>query len=71
MGEKTAVTVAIQLEKEIIEPSLSDWARPVVIMARHYGELRFWVENRFLNDSPMADTYPIPSMDDLIDSLGD
>ncbi len=52
-----------------IEPSMSEWTSPVVIVHKHDGSARFCVDYRKLNASTIRDFYPIPQMDDCIDSL--
>jgi len=59
------------LKKGIIEPATSEWASPIVLVPKKDGQLRFCVDYRRLNDITVSDTYPLPRMDDCIDSLGD
>lgn len=69
-----------ELEKEevhkmlaagVIEPSISEWAAPVVFAPKKDGTLRFCIDYRRLNAVTIRDSYPIPRMDECIDSLGD
>ena len=59
-----------QLEAGIIEPSNSEWAAPVLFVPKKDGRLRFCVDYRKLNEMTLKDSYPLPRMDDCIDSLG-
>ena len=59
------------LEANVIEPAASEWASPVVLAPKKDGTLRFCVDYRRLNAVTIPDTYPLPRMDDCIDSLGD
>ena len=59
------------LDKGIIEPATSEWASPIVLVPKKDGQLRFCVDYRKLNEQTIADAYPLPRMDDCIDSLGD
>ncbi|MGH0053304.1 MAG: reverse transcriptase/ribonuclease H family protein, partial [Sphaerochaetaceae bacterium] len=55
----------------VIEKAQSPWASPVVFAPKKDGTLRFCVDYRRLNSVTIRDTYPIPKMDECIDSLGD
>ena len=55
----------------VIEPAQSEWASPILFAPKADGTLRFCVDYRRLNAMTLRDTYPIPRMDECIDSLGD
>jgi len=55
----------------VIEPSTEEWASPVVMVPRPDGSVRFCIDYRKLNLMTVKDPYPIPRMDECIDSLGD
>lgn len=55
----------------VIEPSLTEWAASVVSAPNKKGSLRFCVDCRQLNAVTIGDAYPIPLMDEFINSLGD
>jgi hypothetical protein len=65
--EKEEVTK--MLERGIIEPSSSAWASPVVLVTKKDGTPRFCIDYRRLNDVTIKDAYPLPRVDDCIDSL--
>jgi len=55
----------------VIEPSTGEWAIPVVMVPQHDGSVRFCMDYRKLNLMAVKDAYPIPRMDECIDSLRD
>ena len=55
----------------IISRSKSECASPVVVIPKADGSLRFCVDYRRLNALTVRDTYPIPLMDECLDSLGE
>ena len=57
------------LQQGMLEPSTSPWASPVVLFCKS-GTLQFCVDYRKLN-SNTKDSYPLPRVDDLMDSLSD
>jgi len=59
------------LAQKVIEPANSEWASPVVFAPKKDGSLRFCVDYRRLNELTPRDAYPIPRMDECLDSLGD
>jgi len=75
MGPRTRQLVGEQvtkmLELDVIEPSTSEWASPVVLVPKTDGSTRFCIDYRQLNDRTVRDTYPLPRMDNCLDSLGD
>ncbi len=59
------------LKAGVIESSYSEWASPIVLFPKPDGYLRFCVDYRRLDDLSYKDHYPIPRMDECIDSLCD
>jgi len=55
----------------VIQPSTGEWASPVVMVPKPDGSERFCIDYRKLNLMTVKDAYPIPRMDECIESLGD
>ena len=57
------------LASDVIRPSNSPWASPVVMVKKTDGSLRFCVDFQQLNATTVKDTHPLPRIDDLLDAL--
>lgn len=59
-----------KLEQQgMIKKSMSPWAAPVVIVDKKGGDLRMCVDYRPLNKVTKPDAYPLPRIDDLLESF--
>ena len=63
--------INLQLAADVIEPAQSEWASPVLLAPKKDGTLRFCADFRRLNALTIPDTYPLPRVEDCIDSLGE
>lgn len=57
-------------ETGVIKPSSSPWASPIVLVPKKDGTTRFCVDYRRLNSVTKKDVYPLPRIDDILDTLG-
>ena len=53
----------------LISPSKSPWASPTVIVQKRDGSTRFCVDYRKINKVTRKDAYPIPRIDETLDTL--
>ena len=70
-------TSRVELEKQLkemmdhdmIQPSRSEFACPVVLVKKKNGSIRFCCDFRRLNDVTRRDSYPLPKINELINTL--
>ena len=58
--------VQSMLENNIIQPSVSPWSSPVVLMD---GTLRLYIDYHRLNSITRKDVFPMPRFDDMLEQL--
>ena len=57
------------LKKGAIRESNSPWSSPVILVRKKGGSTHFCVDYRRLNEVTRTDSYPLPRMEDCLDSL--
>ncbi|KAE8988352.1 hypothetical protein PR003_g23460, partial [Phytophthora rubi] len=70
-GEVMEAEVQQYLELNLIRPSNSPWASPVLMIRKPDGGIRFCIDDRKLNAVTVKDCYPMPLIDDILNVLGD
>ena len=57
------------LDEDVIEPSNSAWASALVPAKKKGGLIRWAIDYRILNDATVADSYPLPSIEENLERL--
>ncbi|KAE9035302.1 hypothetical protein PR001_g6763 [Phytophthora rubi] len=68
-GDVMEAEVQQYLELNLIRPSTSPWASPVLMIRKPDGGIRFCIDYRRLNAVTIKDCYPMSLIDDILDVL--
>ncbi len=58
------------LEKGLAKPSISPWSSPCLLVQKSDGTKRFCTDYRRVNAVTIPDCFPMPRMEDCVDSVG-
>lgn len=59
------------LDLGVVEPSMSEWSSPVLLVRKSNGDFRFCFDGRKLNSITKKDSYPLPYVDSILNMLRD
>lgn len=68
--EREDLKVQKQLEADLVEPTTSEWASPVLFVPMNDGSFCSFIDYQHLNRVTVKDTCLLPCIDDCIDSFG-
>ena len=59
------------MKNKVIRPSTSPWSSPIIMVRKKDGSWRFCIDFRKLNSVTHKDAYPLPRIDETLESLAD
>ena len=67
--QETHQLLQSMLDRNIIAKSYSPWSSPIILVWKKDGSLRFCVDYRKVNEVTKKDAYPLPRIDETLDTL--
>ena len=67
--EEVTKLLGDMLERGVIQPFNSPWCSPIVLVRKQDGSVRFCVDYRKVNAVTRKDAYPLPRIDETLDTL--
>ena len=68
-GKQEQTYIEKRLKQGVIEPSVSEWSAPPVLVRKKIGELRYCIDYRAIKSKTYKDNYSLPLVEDCLDSL--
>ena len=68
--KEVATQISEYLDKGLVRPSYSPFASPVILVKKKDGTYRMCIDYRALNKITVKHNYPMPRVDDLLESIG-
>lgn len=59
------------IERDIVQPSVSPWSSPVLLVKKSSGDYRLCFDGRKINSVTVKDAYPLPRVDSILNKLRD
>ncbi|CAG2217067.1 unnamed protein product [Mytilus edulis] len=69
MQEEADRELSRMLDAGVIEPSMSPWAAPIVLVRKKDGSVRYCIDFRKINSLTKRDSYPLPRTQDCLEAL--
>ena len=67
--QDTVKEIEKTMTRNVIEPSMSPWAAPVVLVRKKDNSYRFCVDYRLLNEVTRKYAYPLPRIDENLEAI--